>query len=64
MAFGIICDRCGEICHGEDGDTKAYEIQIDAIKGVDSSRKRIQRDIHLCCDCRQDLNKFLNNKKV
>lgn len=62
MAFGIICDKCGEICRWEGGKIKAYEMQIDAIMGIDSSRERVKRDIHLCCDCKQKLDKFLQER--
>ena len=63
MAFGIICDKCGDICSvSEGGKIKAYEIQIDSIHYIDNSRTRERKDLHLCCDCKQEFEKFLQKK--
>lgn len=62
MAFGIICDRCGQVCDFKNGDV-AYEVRLYKTKDIQHSTLD-KANVFVCLNCQIKLNKFLNNEKV
>ena len=59
MAFGIICDRCGEICNFKKGES-AYELRLYKASDIQHS-SLTKSDVYLCYECKKKLDQFLND---
>lgn len=53
-SYRFICDRCGKICDGEEGEIKAYPVNF-----WNGSRSR--REGEICSDCYNDFCDLADN---